>query len=67
VTVRQPEAGNSAPHVEDDHIKHIYEQLFCALGGYPYTVLLHNRRYGFRDARSWQAAIDALRPAAALA
>ena len=66
VTVRPPEAENSAPHVEDDHIKHIYEQLFCALDGYPYTLLLHNRRYGFRDERSWKAAIDALRPAAAL-
>lgn len=58
----RPGAGDAPePFVEDDHIKHIYEQLYCALGGYPYTLLLDNRRYGFRDARSWQAAIDALR------
>jgi len=53
----------SAPggfYVYDDHVKNVYEQLFCGLGGYPFTVVHNNKRYGFEDEAGWQEAVDRL-------
>ncbi len=53
----------SAPggfYVFDDQVKNVYEQLFAALGGYPYTVVHGNKRYGFADEAAWKAAVETL-------
>ena len=53
----------SAPggfYVYDDQVKNVYEMLFCALGGYPFTVVHDNKRYGFADEAAWRSAIEDL-------
>ena len=47
-------------YVYDDHLKNQYEMLFCALGGYPWTVVHDNKRWGFGDEAGWAAAVEEL-------
>ncbi|KIG18595.1 hypothetical protein DB30_00280 [Enhygromyxa salina] len=52
--------------IQDQHIKNIYELLFCAIGGYPYTIVHGNKRWGFESKTAHKAAIaklEALRAA----
>lgn len=54
----RPSAGVSGEaYVYDEHIKNVFEMVFCALGGYPWTVVHNNKRYGFSDENVWKAAI----------
>jgi len=54
-------AESDAPggfYVYDDHVKNVFELLHCGLGGFPFTVVHGNKRYGFRDEASWRAAVE---------
>lgn len=46
--------------IQDQHIKNVYELLFCAMGDYPYTIVHGNKRWGFQDQAAHQAAIAKL-------
>ena len=51
-------------YVEDDHIKNLFEMIFAALGGYPWSIVHENKRYGYRNEAGWRdatAALDARR------
>ena len=55
-------------YVYDDHIKNLFELLFCGLGGFGFTLVHGNKRYGYADEEAWAADVarcDALRPAVA--
>lgn len=56
---REPEMPGGI-YVYDDHVKNVFELLHCGLGGFPYTVVHGNKRYGFRDEGSWRAAIEGI-------
>ncbi len=43
-------------YVHDDHIKNVFELLFCGLGSYPYTVVHDNKRWGFETEEAWEQA-----------
>jgi hypothetical protein len=43
-------------YVHDEHVKHVYELVFCALSGHRFTVVHDGKRYGFRDRAAWQNA-----------
>lgn len=46
--------------IEDQHIKNVYELLFCAMAGYPYTIVHGNKRWGFEDQAAHAAAVAKL-------
>lgn len=48
-------------YVHDDHVKNVYEMIYCALGGLPWTVVHGNKRYGFADEATWRAAVERLK------
>lgn len=48
-------------YVHDEHIKNVFEVLFCGLDRFPYTVVHGDKRYGFSDRATWEAAVDCLR------
>ena len=50
-------------YVFDDHVKNVYEILFCGFGGFPWTVVHGNKRYGFRDEATWKQAVEQLQAA----
>lgn len=56
IEVRQGAGVSGDAYVYDDHIKNLFEMVFCALGGLPYTVVHNNKRYGFADEASWSKA-----------
>ncbi len=60
VTVDADPSVGGDVYVHDDHIKNVFELLYCGLGGVNYTVVHENKRYGFADEASWQAAIAEL-------
>lgn len=47
-------------YVHDDHVKNVYELLYCGLGGIRHTVVHDNKRYGFADRLAWQSAVEQL-------
>ena len=55
----QPPAPGGV-YVHDDHIKNLFELLFCGLGGHPFTIVHGNKRWGFEDEASWRAAKERL-------
>ena len=60
VNLRQDATVPGGIYVEDDHIKNLYEQIFAALSGHPFTIVHANKRYGFTDRAAWMAARAAL-------
>jgi hypothetical protein len=55
-------------YVYDDHIKNLFELLFCGLGGFGHTLVHGNKRYGYTDEEAWLADVarcDTLRSAMA--
>jgi competence ComEA-like helix-hairpin-helix protein len=60
INIRQDATVAGGIYVEDDHIKNLYEQIFAALSGHRYTIVHANKRYGFKDRATWQAAKTAL-------
>ncbi len=57
VTTRHDPSVPGEIYVEDEYIKSLYELIFCGLGGYPFTIVHQNKRYGFTDEAAWKAAI----------
>ena len=55
----QPTAPGGV-YVHDDHIKNLFELLFCGLGGYPFTIVHGNKRWGFDDEEAWEEAKEKL-------
>ncbi|MCX4241484.1 hypothetical protein [Paraliomyxa miuraensis] len=60
VTIRVDESVPSGFYVFDDHIKNVFELLFCGLAGYTHTVVHNDKRHGFRSVEAWNAATRAL-------
>lgn len=60
VDVRPDESVPSGFYVYDDHVKNVYELIFCGLAGYRYTVVHGNKRYGFRDEPAFREATRGL-------
>ena len=56
IEVRQGAGVSGDAYVYDDHIKNLFEMVYCALGGLPYTIVHNNKRYGFADEASWNKA-----------
>ena len=55
-------------YVYDDHIKNVFELLYCGLGGFRFTLVHGNKRYGYEDEDAWSADVarcDTLRSAMA--
>lgn len=48
-------------YVYDDHVKNVFELCFCGLGGYPYTVMHSNKRYGYAKKGDWEDAKSRLK------
>lgn len=46
--------------VQDDHMRNVYEILYCALGLYPHVIVHDNVRYGFKGKEAWQRSVDRL-------
>jgi hypothetical protein len=64
VTIDPDRSVEGGFYVHDDHIKNVYEILFCALSEYRWTVVHDGKRYGFADRRSWAAACARCKAAA---
>lgn len=47
-------------YVYDDHIKNVFELLYCGLAGVRYTVVHDNKRYGFATRDAWENAVAQL-------
>ncbi len=60
VDVRPDDSVPSGFYVYDDHVKNMYELIFCGLAGYAHTIVHGNKRYGFKDEAAWRAAVDGL-------
>ena len=52
-----PAAVSGGAYIYDDHIKNVFEMIYCALGELPWTLVHNNKRYGFADEASWKAAV----------
>ena len=66
VTVSPDASVGGEAYVHDDHIKNVFELLYCGLGGIRHTVVHDNKRYAFTDRAAWEAAVaelEALRKA----
>ena len=66
VTVSADSSVGGEVYVHDDHIKNVFDLLYCGLGGVRHTVVHDNKRYGFSDRAAWEAAVaelEALRTA----
>lgn len=61
VEVRHDPSSPGEFYVEDDHVKHVYERLWCALGGRPYTIVHADDRYAFTDRAAWEAEVARIR------
>lgn len=60
VDVRHEPTSPGGFYVYDDHIKNVFELIFSGLGGYPWTIVHGNKRYGFEDEATWREAVDRL-------
>ncbi|MSP60291.1 MAG: hypothetical protein EXR72_08110 [Myxococcales bacterium] len=61
IAARPLESAGGGWYVHDDHIKNVYELIYCALAGYSWTILHANKRHGFKSKEAWQEAIDQLK------
>ena len=48
-------------YVHDDHIKNLFELIFCSLAGYGYTIVHQNKRFGYKDEASWKADVEKIK------
>ena len=60
VGVRVAPSSPGGLFIDDQHIKNVYELLFCAMAGYPFTIVHANKRWGFKDKAAHDAAIAQL-------
>ncbi|MGH1340920.1 MAG: hypothetical protein ACRBN8_05180 [Nannocystales bacterium] len=60
VTVSQDPSVAGAAYVHDDHVKNVFELLYCGLGAVRHTIVHDNKRYGFSDVAAWESAVAEL-------
>lgn len=60
VELRNQTGAQGEVYVHDEHIKGVFEQLYCALGGLPYTIVHGNKRYGFAREEDWRPMVARL-------
>lgn len=60
VTVSNDPSVAAAAYVHDDHVKNVFELLYCGLGGIRHTIVHDNKRYGFADVSAWESAVAQL-------
>lgn len=58
--VEEPSAPGGL-RVHDEHVENVYEMIFAALAGYPYTIVHAGERHGFRDRSAWEQAVRLLK------
>lgn len=56
VTIEPDRSVEGGFYVHDDHVKNVFEVLFCALSEYRWTIVHDGKRYGFTDRAKWDAA-----------
>ena len=56
VTIEPDRSVEGGFYVHDDHVKNVFEVLFCALSGFRWTIVHDGKRYGFTDRKRWDAA-----------
>ena len=56
VTVEPDRSVEGGFYVHDDHIKNLYELMFCALSEFRWTIVHDGKRYGFAQRERWAAA-----------
>lgn len=61
VTVKRQASAPGGIYVYDDHIKNIYELIYCGMAGYRYTVVHDNKRYGFKTEAGFKTAVTRLK------
>jgi hypothetical protein len=45
-------------YVHDDHVKNVYEIVYCGLSGHRFTIVHGNKRYGFASEDAWRKSVD---------
>lgn len=60
VTLSHDASVGGGVYVHDDHVKNVFELLYCGLGGIRHTIVHDNKRYAFADRPSWEAAVAEL-------
>jgi len=45
-------------YVHDDHVKNVFELVYCGLSGQRFTIVHGNKRYGFASEAAWKKAVD---------
>ncbi len=60
VSLGQDPSVDAGVYVRDDHIKNVFELLYCGLADVRFTVVHNNKRYGFTDRAAWEAAVERL-------
>lgn len=48
-------------YVHDDHIKNVYELLYCGLSGLSWTLVHGNKRYAYRSEAAWTKVVKRLK------
>lgn len=57
VQVKRQISAPGGIYVYDDHIKNVYELIYCGMAGYRYTVVHDNKRYGFKTESGFKTAL----------
>jgi hypothetical protein len=60
VSARVDESVAGGYYVDDEHVKNVFELVFAGLAGYTHTIVHENKRYGFKAAQPWKAAVEQL-------
>lgn len=58
IEIRADRSVASGFYVYDDHVKNVYEIVYCGLSGHRYTIVHDNKRYGFTSEDAWRKAVD---------
>ena len=60
VTVEPDRSVEGGFYVRDDHIKHVFEMIYCVLSGRRWTIVHDGKRYGYASEAEWKAAVRRL-------
>lgn len=58
ITTESDDSVGGGAYVHDDHVKNVFELLYCAFADYRYTIVHNNQRYGFERRSQWEVAVD---------
>ena len=70
ITVERDRSVEGGFYVHDDHVKNVFELVWCTLSGHHWTIIHDGKRHGFTDKRAWTDArkeLERLRKALAFA